>query len=427
MKTRHVSGMIALALCTAAGHAQVAFTGPTSYATAQRPDGVALADFNGDGMTDMAVTVDNQDRILFFNGTGGGTLTPGATIFLGAGVGAGPLAAGDFNGDGTMDIAVGLKNNNQVVVYANNAGIFSQAGSTPVGNRPVYIRTAELGGGAGLDMAVANRDGNSISILTNSGTGTFAAVSVAVGNEPRSVAAGDWDGDGDMDLVSTNHDDRSVSVITNNGGTFAQSATLFVGGQVRPDGITAADFDGDGDMDFATATSDDNIAFNFAAVFFNNGGTFAGPNNFPVNAINAGDIVAADFDLDGDMDIVTANEDSGNVSVLTNTGGTFGPATLISTGAHPDTLAIGDIDNNGSMDVAVTNRDSDSTSILLSTAAGSSCYADCDSNGVLNVFDYICFGNAYSAGDPYADCDGSGALNIFDYICFGNAYSAGCP
>ncbi|MCA9278276.1 MAG: exo-alpha-sialidase [Phycisphaeraceae bacterium] len=55
------------------------------------------------------------------------------------------------------------------------------------------------------------------------------------------------------------------------------------------------------------------------------------------------------------------------------------------------------------------------------------CYADCDSNGFLNIFDYICFGNAYATNDPYADCDGNGSLNVFDYICFGNAYAAGCP
>ncbi|MCA9278289.1 MAG: S8 family serine peptidase [Phycisphaeraceae bacterium] len=54
------------------------------------------------------------------------------------------------------------------------------------------------------------------------------------------------------------------------------------------------------------------------------------------------------------------------------------------------------------------------------------CYPDCDGSGSLNVFDYICFGNAYAANDPYADCDGSGSFNVFDYICFGNAYAAGC-
>ncbi|MCA9277761.1 MAG: hypothetical protein H6815_03135 [Phycisphaeraceae bacterium] len=55
------------------------------------------------------------------------------------------------------------------------------------------------------------------------------------------------------------------------------------------------------------------------------------------------------------------------------------------------------------------------------------CYADCDGDGDLDIFDYICYGNAYAANDPYADCDGNGVLNVFDYICFGNAYAAGCP
>ncbi|MCA9278061.1 MAG: hypothetical protein H6815_04645 [Phycisphaeraceae bacterium] len=59
--------------------------------------------------------------------------------------------------------------------------------------------------------------------------------------------------------------------------------------------------------------------------------------------------------------------------------------------------------------------------------AGTTCYADCDGSGQLNIFDYICFGNEYAAGTSYADCDGSGQLNIFDYICFGNEYAAGCP
>lgn len=55
------------------------------------------------------------------------------------------------------------------------------------------------------------------------------------------------------------------------------------------------------------------------------------------------------------------------------------------------------------------------------------CAPDCDQNAVLNIFDYICFGNAYASMDPYADCDKNGFFNVFDYICFGNAYANGCP
>ncbi|MCA9278066.1 MAG: hypothetical protein H6815_04670 [Phycisphaeraceae bacterium] len=55
------------------------------------------------------------------------------------------------------------------------------------------------------------------------------------------------------------------------------------------------------------------------------------------------------------------------------------------------------------------------------------CLADCDHSDQLDVFDYICFGNAFALHDQYADCDDNGGYDIFDYICFGNAYAAGCP
>ncbi|MCA9277745.1 MAG: hypothetical protein H6815_03055 [Phycisphaeraceae bacterium] len=55
------------------------------------------------------------------------------------------------------------------------------------------------------------------------------------------------------------------------------------------------------------------------------------------------------------------------------------------------------------------------------------CYADCDGNGMVNVFDYVCFGNAFASQQQYADCDGDSLFTVFDYICFGNAYATGCP
>lgn len=61
------------------------------------------------------------------------------------------------------------------------------------------------------------------------------------------------------------------------------------------------------------------------------------------------------------------------------------------------------------------------------------CYANCDGSTtapVLNVSDFICFLNRYSAGDSYANCDGSTAppvLNVSDFVCFLNRYGAGCP
>ena len=63
-----------------------------------------------------------------------------------------------------------------------------------------------------------------------------------------------------------------------------------------------------------------------------------------------------------------------------------------------------------------------------------SCYADCDrstGNGVLDIFDYLCFQNSLVNGDPYAcDCDtstGPGVCDMSDFLCFQKAFMAGCP
>jgi hypothetical protein len=55
------------------------------------------------------------------------------------------------------------------------------------------------------------------------------------------------------------------------------------------------------------------------------------------------------------------------------------------------------------------------------------CYADCDGNGMLDLFDFLCFVNAFTSGDPYADCDENGSFDLFDFLCYSNAFNAGCP
>ena len=56
-----------------------------------------------------------------------------------------------------------------------------------------------------------------------------------------------------------------------------------------------------------------------------------------------------------------------------------------------------------------------------------SCYADCDGTGALDIFDFICFQDAFVQMDPYANCDGNGSFDIFDFICFQDAFVTGCP
>ena len=59
---------------------------------------------------------------------------------------------------------------------------------------------------------------------------------------------------------------------------------------------------------------------------------------------------------------------------------------------------------------------------------GDSCYPDCDGNGILDIFDFLCFQESFVTGQPYAcDCDPDPVCNIFDFLCFQNAFVVGCP
>jgi hypothetical protein len=70
--------------------------------------------------------------------------------------------------------------------------------------------------------------------------------------------------------------------------------------------------------------------------------------------------------------------------------------------------------------------------MAVQSAAGSTCYANCDhSTNVpfLNVLDFNCFANAFASGQSYANCDNSTSppvLNVLDFNCFANAFSTGC-
>ncbi|MCH8271263.1 MAG: hypothetical protein IH985_08665 [Planctomycetes bacterium] len=72
----------------------------------------------------------------------------------------------------------------------------------------------------------------------------------------------------------------------------------------------------------------------------------------------------------------------------------------------------------------LTNNAGESFTITLDPP----CYADCDGNGALDIFDFLCFQNSFVLGEAYAcDCDPDPACDIFDFLCFQNAFVAGCP
>ena len=62
-----------------------------------------------------------------------------------------------------------------------------------------------------------------------------------------------------------------------------------------------------------------------------------------------------------------------------------------------------------------------------SIGGGNECYADCDGDKALTLFDFLCFVNDFNVSGAYADCDNDKSWTLFDFLCFVNAFNAGCP
>ena len=111
----------------------------------------------------------------------------------------------------------------------------------------------------------------------------------------------------------------------------------------------------------------------------------------------------------------------------------FGAAVIVCAGLGPSAMGQYSSDFETVMPGPLTGQDgfyippaTTSVDFTVVSYAGQ-CYPDCTGEGVLDIFDFICFQDAFVQGDPYADCTGEGVYDIFDFICFQDAFVVGCP
>jgi FG-GAP-like repeat/Calx-beta domain/Carboxypeptidase regulatory-like domain/FG-GAP repeat len=346
----------------------VSFGPRTNFAAGSNPGSVAAGDFNGDGKLDLAVTNHGSSStnisVLLGDGAGG---FAAATNFS---VGTSPflVALGDFNGDGKSDLAVANEDSNDVSVrLGDGAGGFAAATNFSVGVGPQSVAVGDFNGDFKQDLATANANPNSnnVSVLLGNGAGSFAAAQdFGAGSGPVSVAAGDFNNDGKSDLAVANDSSNNVSVLLRNAGSFAPATNFAVGS--TPVWVATADFNGDGKLDLAVA----NVNSNDVSVLLGNGlGNFGTASNFGVG-VAPRSVALGDFNGDGKLDLAVANETSNNLSVLLGDGaGSFAAATNFAVGINPFQVAAGDFNGDGKLDLAAANGSSANVSILLNNTA----------------------------------------------------------
>jgi hypothetical protein len=136
--------------------------------------------------------------------------------------------------------------------------------------------------------------------------------------------------------------------------------------------IASADFDGDGDEDLLVGNG---MSFDVSVLLSDGAGGHADPVNLPLwtNEYGLVALATGDLDGDGDIDFAASGVDAGHIQLFIGNGsGGFTAGTLldIGSGAWPRSLAIADIDGDGDADLASANNDSASVSILLGDGAG---------------------------------------------------------
>ena len=296
---------------------------------------------------------------------------------------ANPTGNAALGGDWELEVQTGHIetpipfNANTLKTYSGVLG-FALKVDFPTGNGPRSVSIGDIDGDGKPDLAVANRYSGNASILVNTTTPgatvpTFAdQVTFPTGSDPRSVSIGDINGDTKLDLAVANTGNDSASILVNTTATpiptFADQVTFPTSS--RPYSVSIGDINGDGKLDLAVA----NTGSASASILLNTTtAEVTTPTFDPQVTFTTGlgpySVSIGDINLDGKPDLVTANYDSDDVSILLNTTTattpTFAPQVTFPTGIDPTSVSIGDINGDGKPDLAVANFKNDTISILL--------------------------------------------------------------
>ncbi len=359
------------------------FQSPVFYGTGVVPLVAVLADFNGDGKLDVAVTDSvcgpictpgppNPGAVSILLGLEDGTFVSATDYSLPASpnLSNGSMLSADFANNGNLDIAVAGSSQSAIgLLLGSGSGTFQPAKTNfPTGPGTATIAAGDLRNNGNLDLVSANNPctptscpPGTVSVLLGNGDDTFQTnVDYGAGLQPSGVALASFRNNGTLDIAVANYQSNTVSILLGKGdGTF-QSQVVYATG-AYPEQIAIGDFNKDGNLDLAIATNSG------ASVLLGNGdGTFKSQVSYGNGALG---IIAADFNGDGNLDLALSAGSSGYVTILLGNGdGTFQPP--ITTSIFGQSLAAIDFNGDGKLDLAAVAVESPNAVLALGNGDG---------------------------------------------------------
>jgi Bacterial Ig-like domain (group 3)/FG-GAP-like repeat len=257
------------------------------------------------------------------------------------------LVAADFNGDGIPDLAARAGTNRVLLSLVAAGGELQPLTEVYSGGELFDLIVADVDGDGDGDLIAADTFTNSLVVLTANGDGTFAAAAVSpLTVVPSELVAGEFTGDGKLDVAVRSIESVLVILAGDGVARFTEASRIELDLPVLAYAVTAGRADGDERDDLLIA-----YAGQFDLYFGRAGGLFDAPVTVPAPSEPEGDVLLADLDDDGDSEIVATHD---RVSVWVNGGSrTFAAAQDYFTDEAPVGMVVGDFSDDGHADVVV--------------------------------------------------------------------------
>jgi FG-GAP-like repeat/Thrombospondin type 3 repeat/HYR domain len=364
-------------------------------------------DFNGDGLLDLAALeqlrgyITRSIEILLADGHGGFRST---SSFLAGNGFQYSLDAADFNEDGHPDLAVAADYDHTVSLFLGEGnGEFKSGKVFQYGSdQPAMVVAADLNHDGHADLLIGRFLG-SFSVLLGDGTGDFRGAStqsVIPYSSYRPLLA-DFNGDGFPDLAFPRNVGGILFARGDGHGGFLAPVIFSAASQLSA--VAAGDFDKDGRLDLAVVNAAGQFVNGSVSIFPGRGdGTFAAETRFG-SLIAPTSLVAADLDGDGDLDLAAGNiyqqfsfNASGDATVFMGdgTGGFPSQIKFATPSLGAKRVMVGDLNGDGRVDLLTAL--SDKAGVLLNRGV----LADFDGDGIADALDTCTDSDGDGVGDP---------------------------